>query len=76
MTGTDILRDLWERPEEPRILDEWGRPLINIKRDIVKWIRRFENDCWLVEVQTGMYEVVRPGSSEWCDRPVCRKCRQ
>ena len=65
MTGTDILRDLWERP------------VVTVpKRKIARWIRRFENDCWLVEVQTGMYEVVRPESSEWCDRPLCRKCRQ
>ena len=65
MNAVELLKDLWEKPEKDK-----G------KRDIVKWIRRFENDCWLVEVQTGMYEVVRPGSSEWCDRPVCRKCRQ
>jgi len=65
MNAVELLKDLWEKPEKDK-----G------KRDIVKWIRRFENDCWLVEVQTGMYEMVRPESSEWCDRPVCRKCRQ
>ena len=40
------------------------------------WVRQFENDYWLVEVENNMYEVVRPESAEWSDRPVCRKCRQ
>ena len=65
MTGTDILRDLWERPV-----------VTAPKRRIVRWIRRFANDCWLVEIDNGGYQVVRPESSEWSDRPVCRKCRQ
>ena len=65
MNAVELLKDLWEKPEKDK-----G------KRDIVKWIRRFENDCWLVEVQTGRYEMVRPESSEWSDRPLCRKCRQ
>ena len=65
MTGADILRDLWERPV-----------VTAPKRNIARWVRRFANDCWLVEVENEEYQVVRPGSSEWCDRPVCRKCRQ
>ena len=65
MIGTDILRDLWERPA-----------VVVPRRRIVLWVRPFENDCWLVEVENNMYEVVRPESAEWSDRPVCRKCRQ
>ena len=81
MNAVELLKNLWERPEEPRVQDEWGRPLINIKekkgkRDIIKWVRRFANDCWLVEIDNGGYQVVRPESREWEDRPVCRKCRQ
>ena len=65
MNAVELLKNLWERPEE-----EKG------KRDIIKWIRKFENDCWLVEIDNEGYQVVRPESREWEDRPVCRKCRQ
>ena len=65
MTGADILRDLWERPA-----------VVVSRRRIVRWVKRFANDCWLVEIDNEGYQVVRPESSEWSDRPVCRKCRQ
>jgi hypothetical protein len=65
MNAVELLKELWEKPEEQ--ID---------KRRIVLWIRQFENDCWLVEVENNMYQVVRPENREWEDRPVCRKCRQ